>query len=98
MKLNQLEKLMKMAYLDLLPEEKVEIREALEVMICWMNQLNEVNTKGVIPLTTMSKEKNQFSVNQPLPSINLQEALANAPLHDGTYFHLPIKSVQKKER
>jgi len=55
----------------------------------WVEQLEEVDTTDVEPLTTMSEEVNVFRKDEVVDQITREEALKNAPKTDGEYFRVP---------
>jgi len=55
----------------------------------WVEQLNEVDTSGVEPLTTMSSEINIMREDQIANQLGHEEALKNAPKKDSDYFRVP---------
>ena len=61
----------------------------LEKVLTWMEQLNEVDTNHVAPLTHMSEAVNVLRPDEARSTMTRDEALANAPKHDGTYFAVP---------
>lgn len=58
-------------------------------IIAWVEKLNEVNTDGVTPLTTMSQEVNVLREDEVKPHLNHERALKNAPKKDADYFRVP---------
>ena len=58
-------------------------------IITWVEKLNEVNTEGVAPLTTMSHEINVLREDEVKPHLSHERALANAPKKDSDYFRVP---------
>ncbi|GMQ27711.1 Asp-tRNA(Asn)/Glu-tRNA(Gln) amidotransferase subunit GatC [Algoriphagus confluentis] len=55
----------------------------------WVEQLNEVDTEGVEPLTTMSSEVNVMREDKVGTHLSHEEALKNAPQRDSDYFRVP---------
>lgn len=84
-----LDKLMHIARLSLNETEKKSFIKDLHNITQWMEHLDAIDTKGVAPLTTLSVEKNNFSTDTPEKALQVTQALANAPQHDGAYFHIP---------
>lgn len=87
-----LETLQKIAHLSRLEiNEKDTDQMLLDMsnMLTFVEKLNEVNTDGVAPLTTMSHEINVF--RDDIAEINLThaEVLSNAPKKDEDYFRVP---------
>ncbi len=55
----------------------------------WVEKLNELDTEGVEPLTTMSHEVNVLRVDVVKPHLSHEKALYNAPKKDSDYFRVP---------
>jgi len=84
-----LQKIAHLARLEVSPEEEADLLRSLNGVLTWMEQLNEVDTTGVEPLVHMSDETNVLRddiVGNHLPR---EQALANAPQHDGQFFEVP---------
>ena len=58
-------------------------------IITWVEKLNEVDTEGVEPLTTMSHEINVLREDEVKPHLSHERALKNAPKKDADYFRVP---------
>lgn len=58
-------------------------------IITWVEKLNEVDTEGVTPLTTMSHEINVLRKDEVKPHLNHERALKNAPKKDSDFFRVP---------
>jgi aspartyl-tRNA(Asn)/glutamyl-tRNA(Gln) amidotransferase subunit C len=74
--------------------EKVEIKKDLQRMIAFVDKLNELNLDGVEPLLFMSEEVNVLREDVIKDSISREEALKNAPMHNGEFFKVP-KVIKK---
>jgi len=81
--------LSELARLEFSPEEKEGIRTDLQRMIQFVEKLAELDTTGVAPLLHMSPERDVLREDRLQGSISREEALANAPATDGTYFKVP---------
>lgn len=69
--------------------QKEAIRQDMQRMIAFVDQLSQVDTTGLEPLIFMSEELNRLrndTVEQP---ISHEEALRNAPKKDSDYFRIP---------
>ncbi|WP_373398018.1 Asp-tRNA(Asn)/Glu-tRNA(Gln) amidotransferase subunit GatC [Algoriphagus halophilus] len=55
----------------------------------WVEQLNEINTDNIEPLTTMSSEVNDMREDISGTHLNHEAALKNAPKRDAEYFRVP---------
>jgi aspartyl-tRNA(Asn)/glutamyl-tRNA(Gln) amidotransferase subunit C len=84
-----IENLSNLARLEFNAGEKEEIKKDLQKMIQFVEQLGELDTRGVEPLLHMSPQTNVQREDRPGGSASRQEALANAPDTDGTYFKVP---------
>lgn len=61
----------------------------MNTMISFVEKLNELDTHGVAPLTTMSHEINSLREDEVKPHLNHAEVLKNAPKKDLDYFRVP---------
>jgi aspartyl-tRNA(Asn)/glutamyl-tRNA(Gln) amidotransferase subunit C len=83
-----LEKIAHLARLEIKPEESPEMIKKLEGVLNWMEQLNEIDTDNVAPLTHMTLEMNAFREDEAKITISREEGLSNAPKHDEKYFRV----------
>lgn len=88
------EKLAHLSRLEFSGSEKQEIKNDLQKMIAFVKKLNELNLEGVEPLLHMSDEVNVLREDEVKGSISREEALKNAPQHDGKFFKVP-KVIKK---
>lgn len=58
-------------------------------MIGFVEQLKEVDTTGVEPLTRMTHEINALRKDAVAGELTSEQALLNAPQSDGNYFRVP---------
>ena len=84
-----LQKIAHLARLEIRPEEETDLLNSLNSVLTWMEQLNEVDTTGVEPLTHMSDETNVLRDDVVGNHLPREQALANAPQHDGQFFEVP---------
>jgi len=87
-------KLAQLAKLHFNDEQKTEIKGDLQKMIAFVEKLNELDTTGVRPLLHMSDEVNVLREDGVKGSISREDALMNAPSHDGRFFKVP-KVIKK---
>lgn len=66
-----------------------EMMRDMNNIISWVEQLEEVDTEGVVPLTTMSHEINALREDQVKPHLEHERALKYAPKRDAEYFRVP---------
>lgn len=87
--LNTVRKIAHLARLELDEESAKKMQKDMTQILDWEEQLNEVDTEGVEPLTTMSSEVNVLRediVGEHLPH---EDGLKNAPQRDSDYFRVP---------
>ena len=82
-------KLSQLARLQFNDMEKQEIRKDLQRMIAFVEKLDELDLSGVEPLLHICGEVNVLRDDVVKDSITREEALKNAPLHDGRFFKVP---------
>jgi len=70
-------------------EARSEIRNDLQKMVGFIEQLQTVDTNGVEPLLHMGDAVNILRQDQVQGSIQREEALLNAPLADEAFFKVP---------
>ncbi len=86
------ETLNKIAHLARLEFDEKDTDQMLKDMngiLAFVEKLNEVNTEGVEPLTTMSHEVNALREDEVRAHLPRDRALKNAPSHDAEYFRVP---------
>jgi len=78
-------------------EEQDEDRmiQDLQKVVDWVDQLQEVDTTGVEPLTGMSFEENQFRSDEVDEASTKLDVFKNAPKHDSSHFQVP-KVIEQK--
>lgn len=84
-----IDKLAKLSRLEFNAEERLGIKNDLDKMFSFVEQLNELDTEGVTPLVHVNPEKNVFRPDVVNESLTQAQALKNAPQHDTFYFKVP---------
>ena len=84
-----LDKIAYLARLEFSEDEAEKMMADMTQIVTWVEKLREVNTDGVEPLTSMSREINVWREDTPQPTLPREEALARAPLHDDQFFRVP---------
>lgn len=84
-----LNKIAHLARLEFDEETAEEMMTDMSKIITWVEKLNEVDTDGVEPLTTMSHEVNVLREDLVKPHLSHERALKNAPQKDSDYFRVP---------
>jgi aspartyl-tRNA(Asn)/glutamyl-tRNA(Gln) amidotransferase subunit C len=91
MKVDQetLQKMAHLARLEVRPDEEAGLLNSLNEVLTWMEQLNEVDTNGVEPLMHISPDLNVLRDDVVANHLPREQALANAPQHEGAFFQVP---------
>jgi aspartyl-tRNA(Asn)/glutamyl-tRNA(Gln) amidotransferase subunit C len=81
----------RLARLTLSPEEEARFQDQLSAVLGYVEQLGELDLEGVEPMThaLASGEAAPLRVDEPRPCLDPEEALANAPAREGTWFKVP---------
>ena len=84
-----LKKIAHLARLEIKPEEEEGLLKSMDSVLTWMEQLNEVDTEGVEPLTHILSEVNNWREDVGVNTMTREEALANAPAKNTSYIMVP---------
>jgi aspartyl-tRNA(Asn)/glutamyl-tRNA(Gln) amidotransferase subunit C len=86
---NLLDKIAHLARLEFEEKDAEKMMQDMTAIVNWVEKLNEVDTTGVEPLTTMSHEINVFREDEVKEHLPHDLALKNAPKKDADYFRVP---------
>jgi aspartyl-tRNA(Asn)/glutamyl-tRNA(Gln) amidotransferase subunit C len=78
-----------LARLEMSEEEKELLVSQLGDILTYIEKLKELDTSRVEPMAFATATKNVFREDQPRPSLNLEEALKNAPERLQDFFKVP---------
>jgi aspartyl-tRNA(Asn)/glutamyl-tRNA(Gln) amidotransferase subunit C len=78
-----------LARLELTDPEIATISRQLSAILDYMEELKGVDTEGVEPLAHPLPIQNVFRLDEPVPSLTVDEALANAPKRIGPFYGVP---------
>jgi len=84
-----IEKVALLARLQLTEDELGTMTHELTQIVGYVDQLAEVSTDGVEPMAHAIELVNVFRDDVVAPSLPREEALANAPHHDGRGYLVP---------
>jgi len=84
-----LNKIAHLARLEIDEKDVPKMLEDMSKMVDFVETLNEVDTDGIEPLTTMSHEVNVLRDDVVKDQLPKEEVLKNAPKHDGNFFRVP---------
>lgn len=87
--LNTVKKMAHLARLEFNEEGAEKMKKDMTQILDWVEQLNEVNTEGVEPITTMSSEVNVLREDIVGEHLSRERGLLNAPQKDSDYFRVP---------
>ncbi|MCH1441781.1 MAG: Asp-tRNA(Asn)/Glu-tRNA(Gln) amidotransferase subunit GatC [Rubripirellula sp.] len=82
-------KLALLARLDLSDDEVSSVRPQLDSILAFVEQLSELDTTDVEPMTTALDVDNRWREDRQFAGLTNQEALVNAPLHSEGCFLVP---------
>ncbi len=85
----KIDELSHLARLSFEAQDKVQIKQDLERILEFCEQLNGLDTDGVEPLIYMSDRTNHLRDDVVEPSLDKKRALKNAPNADSDYFKVP---------
>lgn len=91
MKINRelLDKMAHLARLEFDDKDAEKMMHDMTAIINWVEKLNEVDTTGIEPLTSMSHEVNSLREDKIQSQLTAEEVLKNAPRKTDTYFSVP---------
>ncbi|MBE6452643.1 MAG: Asp-tRNA(Asn)/Glu-tRNA(Gln) amidotransferase subunit GatC [Alphaproteobacteria bacterium] len=82
----------KVAFLSRLKieDDKIETtKDEFNKIIKWVEQLNEANTDGVVPLVSVNDCQLQMRKDEVTDGNKAEQVLANAPMKEYGYFGVP---------
>ncbi len=85
----QVEHVARLARLEGSEDEKAMFARQLSGILTYMDQLKELDTKGVEPTATVLPTDNVFRDDNVRPSLPQEKALANAPDQADGFFRVP---------
>ncbi|HNY51396.1 MAG TPA: Asp-tRNA(Asn)/Glu-tRNA(Gln) amidotransferase subunit GatC [Smithella sp.] len=78
-----------LARLEITNEEKDKFTSQLNDILLYIDKLNELDTKGVEPMSHAIGVTNAFREDNIIGSIGTEQSLANAPDSRGEFFRVP---------
>jgi aspartyl-tRNA(Asn)/glutamyl-tRNA(Gln) amidotransferase subunit C len=85
----EVEQVARLARLELGEDEKAQLTAQLDAILDYMETLNTLDTGGVEPTTTVIPMVSVMRDDVVRPSLDREDALANAPDREGAYFRVP---------
>jgi aspartyl-tRNA(Asn)/glutamyl-tRNA(Gln) amidotransferase subunit C len=87
--LQDVEKVAKLARLEVSPAEKEAFANQLSQILTHMETLKQYDTDGIEPTATVLGQVNVFRDDEIRPSLSVEKALANAPEREADGFSVP---------
>ena len=84
-----LDKLMRMAKLELSEAEQAIMLADLNKICGWIEKLQEVDTEGINPLTALALEQPTLREDIAQPPLDHAKALGSSKYVDSNYFRVP---------
>jgi aspartyl-tRNA(Asn)/glutamyl-tRNA(Gln) amidotransferase subunit C len=84
-----LNKIAHLSRLEIAEKDVEKMMQDMTNMVTFVEKLNEVNTEGVEPLTTMTHEINRLREDEPKQDQSQEQVMHNAPKKDTDYFRVP---------
>jgi len=84
-----IEKVAKLARIELSDEEKNTFGNQLEQILTYMEQLNRIDTAGVEPTSHAIPIQNAFREDETRPSYSREEVLGIGPEEEDGHFKVP---------
>lgn len=84
-----LRKIAHLARLDIKHGEEESLLASMDSVLSWMDQLNEIDTEGIEPLTHITDEANIWRDDISGNSLTKSEMLENAPAKNANYILVP---------
>ncbi len=77
-----------LARLGLNDEEKERMRDELAPILSYFDMLTEIDTEHIPPTAQVITIQNLMRPDEVQPSVSTDQALANAPGHEGAFFRV----------
>ena len=82
-------KIARLARIAVSEDERSELADELSHILTWVERLNEVDTVGVAPMTSVVAVTLSQRADEVTDGARIGDVLANAPRRDGDYFVVP---------
>jgi aspartyl-tRNA(Asn)/glutamyl-tRNA(Gln) amidotransferase subunit C len=79
----------KLARLNLTQAETTQFTDQLDRILGYMEQLNEVDTTGIEPMSHPISLVNVLREDEVIHNLDRQTLMANAPVKEGAFFKVP---------
>lgn len=79
----------RLARIEIADQELQPVASELSHILGWIEQLNEVDTSDVVPMTSVAAMQLAWREDEVHDGDRRDDILANAPARDGAYFVVP---------
>ncbi|WP_226390650.1 Asp-tRNA(Asn)/Glu-tRNA(Gln) amidotransferase subunit GatC [Penaeicola halotolerans] len=86
---NTIQKIAHLSRLEFDAQGEQKMIDSMTQILDWVEKLDELDTEGIEPLTTMSSEVNVLRADEVKPPLPHDKGLKNAPQKDSDYFRVP---------
>lgn len=86
---DSIKKIAHLARLEFDESSAEKMSQDMSQILDWVEQLNELDTTNIEPLTTMSSEVNVMREDKAGKHLSHEAGLKNAPKKDSDYFRVP---------
>ncbi|OOG72771.1 Asp-tRNA(Asn)/Glu-tRNA(Gln) amidotransferase subunit GatC [Algoriphagus sp. A40] len=86
---DSIKKIAHLARLEFDESSAEKMSKDMSQILDWVEQLNELDTTDIEPLTTMSSEVNDMREDKAGKHLSHEAGLKNAPKKDADYFRVP---------
>ncbi len=87
--IKDVEHVARLARLELTEEEKVKFSKQLGDVLGYVNEMNEVDTNGIQPMSHAVEFSNVMREDVEIYEQTREELMANAPDREGDFFKVP---------
>jgi aspartyl-tRNA(Asn)/glutamyl-tRNA(Gln) amidotransferase subunit C len=91
MKIDQqtVKKIAHLARLEFDQEAEADMIKSMSEILDWVDQLKEVDTEDVAPLTSMTQEVNNWREDEVRDTLSRERGLSQAPKKDDAHIRVP---------
>jgi len=87
--IEQVEHIAELARLELTNDEKIRYRGQLSDILEYFQQLQSVNTDDISPMSSLAVDRSPLRADEPLPGLEREALLKNAPETEKHQFRVP---------
>jgi len=85
----QLDKIARLCRLNIEVDQKEVLKQEMEMILDWVETLNQIDTSSVEPLIYLSNKQQSLRKDKVGAHLSTSRTLENAPEHDDNFFVVP---------